>query len=1561
MVRPAFFRTRKGKWICASVVALAILVVVIGLLVYFLNGVLFNVKENQIAKASVVTNGNHCAEIGTSIMAKGGNAVEAAIAASLCEGVASPESMGLGGGFLMTIYNKTTGEVFAINSREVAPAAASENMYAGNETLSQIGGLAVAVPGELVGYWTLYQRFGGNLPWRDLLQPTIDLCRNGVLLNTRAETVLRNNKQHILNDPVLSDTFINPSTNEPYVEGDYVQRPRLAKTLETIAEEGGYALHNGSLTEAFVQDIRDRGGIITADDLLNYKPEWLEPITTTFYRNDTLYTIPLPGSGVILTFMLNILDSFVDLNDFYSVTTHQRIVEAFKFGYGRRTELGDPNHVDVQALVANLTSKAYAEDIRSLIYDNQTFQDPLYYGADTATVEDHGTAHISVLAPNGDAVSITSTINFYFGAKFASNSTGIILNNQMDDFSSPNITNGYDVPPSPANFIRPGKRPLSSMSPSIVVDSNGNVILITGAAGGTKITTTVALLIIKHLWFGMDLKTAVDDKRLHHQLFPMSITYEGGYSAEAVDIVEALYDIGHNYTIQAASDGFAAATSISRHRIDSKVTGVSDRRRPGSVSTKKEGMDPCASVVVLAILLVVIGGCNGCTCEKAKAAVVTNGNHCADIGTSIMAKGGNAVEAAIAATFCEGVALPESTGLGGGFLMTMYNKTTRKAYAFNSREVAPAAATEDMFSGNETLSQIGGLSVAVPSELIGFWTLYNKFGGNVPWRDLVQPTIDLCRNGVLISKRIAKILMENKEYLLNDPVLRETFINPSTRQPYVEGDYVYRPRLAETLETIAREGGLALHQGSLTKAFVQDIKDHGGIITAEDLKNYKSEWLEPIKTTFSTKDTLYTMPLPGSGVILTFMLNILDNFIDTADPNSVTTHQRIVEAFKFGYGRRTELGDPKYVDVRELVANLTSKAYAENTRRFIFDNQTFQDPEYYGAKVTPVEDHGTANICVLAPNGDAVAITSTINYVFGAKFASKSTGIILNNEMDDFSSPNIISGYNVPPSPANYIRPGKRPMSSMSPSIVVDSNGDVIMVVGAAGGTRITTSVALLIIKHLWYGMGLKCAMNDRRLHHQLFPMSISYEEAYSTDVTILDFAPKKKAVHLIEGLYDIGHYYTVHTADGFAAATSISRDRVDDKVTGVFDSRRPATVMRKVVKDFKLPGRENRNGVQKQLYFSLVTGIAVGFTLAFILLAPNTLYRPSNTYSLLHQDAHGHDHGDHDVHDEEEMERFAGPEAPVGSHDDNDTFHKMTDTSLAEMLYKKVRVLCWVMTGPKNHQTKAKHVKATWGKRCNILVFMSSQYDQDLPAIPLPVGEGRNNLWGKTKEAFKYVYKKYYNQADWFMKADDDTYVILENLRYMLAFTSPETPIYYGCRFKPFIKQGYMSGGAGYVLSREALRRFVEVGLKDKKHCRQDNNGAEDVEMGKCLAAVEVVAGDSRDPEKRGRFFPFTPEHHLIPGHVDKKFWYWNYIYYNETPGLECCSDNAISFHYVKPDLMYTLEYLIYHLRPFGIAYSPKLPGYASETAPVLQEEAQREEISQTGGEDEIKTDGER
>nr|CAD7606563.1 unnamed protein product [Timema genevievae] len=289
------------------------------------------------------------------ILMKNGSATEAAIAALFCEGVACPQSMGLGGGFFMTIYKRATGKVYTLDSREVAPAAATENMFHGDSNLSQrgervvsyfSGGLAVAVPGELKGYQVLFDHpelKSGNIDWRDLIEPTIKLCEEGLEVTPYLANVLQSQEESIKNRQTLGDILINNATQKVWQIGDKIRRPRLAKTLRTIISEGAEALYNGSLTKDFVKDIQDLGGIITEEDMANYSVKWSDPVSAQLRGNFTLHTMPLPGSGDVLVFMLNILNTFVPATT--DVLTYHRIAESMKYAYGRRTELGDTDFV----------------------------------------------------------------------------------------------------------------------------------------------------------------------------------------------------------------------------------------------------------------------------------------------------------------------------------------------------------------------------------------------------------------------------------------------------------------------------------------------------------------------------------------------------------------------------------------------------------------------------------------------------------------------------------------------------------------------------------------------------------------------------------------------------------------------------------------------------------------------------------------------------------------------------------------------------------------------------------------------------------------------------------------------------------------------------------------------------------------------------------------------------------------------------------------------------------------------------------------------------------------
>lgn len=535
-------------------------------------------RDPRYITGAVVSNGIGCAEVGGTMLQDGGSAVDAAIATLLCEGIMLPHSMGIGGGFVATIYTRRTGKVETVIARESAPAAAHKEMFVGQKEVT--GAKAGGVPGEILGYWEMHQKYG-RLPWKRLFEPSIKLAREGHVVSRYLAAAIKSKLTQIQKDPGLSQMFLNDQ-GKPYVEHDYMKRTTFAETLERIANNGAGEFYGGTTGVKFVEDLKRLGGIITLDDLKNFKVRWESDghISAKVTGGFTLYTTPLPSSGPILAFILNVM------NDLYTESEGiywQRVVETFKHAYGQRSNLGDYENdpvlgATIKKQLERILGNELVDSVRQLIKDDSTSQDYLHYGANFTVEPDHGTAHMSVLAPNGDAISITSTVNTYFGAKVASPQTGIILNDEMDDFSTPGVINSFGVPSSPANYIYPHKRPMSSMNPAIVLDANGDVRLLVGAAGGTKITTSTAAVIMKYLIRNKSIGDSVNDGRLHHQLIPMRVDYETEVSNEVTDYLKK---VGHK---MADNDdaGFAAVTAIGALN---EPEPCYDRRRVGSVHT----------------------------------------------------------------------------------------------------------------------------------------------------------------------------------------------------------------------------------------------------------------------------------------------------------------------------------------------------------------------------------------------------------------------------------------------------------------------------------------------------------------------------------------------------------------------------------------------------------------------------------------------------------------------------------------------------------------------------------------------------------------------------------------------------------------------------------------------------------------------------------------------------------------------------------------------------------------------------------------------------------------
>ena len=473
------------------------------------------------AEHGMVVTAQHLAtQVGVDVLKRGGNAVDAAVAVGYALAVVYPAAGNLGGGGFMTLQLADGRKTF-LDFREKAPLAATANMYLdkdGNviKGLSTYGHLAVGVPGSVSGLEYAREKFGTQTR-ASLLKPAIQLAKQGFTLTQGDQDILQTAIEAFRKDPATAAIFLNHG--QPFKVGDKLVQKDLAKTLQAISQRGADGFYKGPVAESIAQSSKLGGGIITLADLAKYRTRELAPIECD-YRGYHVVSAPPPSSGgVVICEMLNILEGYPlkELGFRAAQSVHYQI-EAMRHAYvDRNSYLGDPDFVANP--VARLTDKAYAAQIRAAIDPNKAgISKDLKPGV--APHEGTNTTHYSIADRWGNAVAVTYTLNDWFGAKVTAAGTGVLLNNEMDDFTAKiGVPNLYGLVQGEANAIAPGKRPLSSMSPTIV-SQNGQPVMVLGTPGGSRIITAVLLTLLNTIDYGMSLQEAVDAPRFHQQWLP---------------------------------------------------------------------------------------------------------------------------------------------------------------------------------------------------------------------------------------------------------------------------------------------------------------------------------------------------------------------------------------------------------------------------------------------------------------------------------------------------------------------------------------------------------------------------------------------------------------------------------------------------------------------------------------------------------------------------------------------------------------------------------------------------------------------------------------------------------------------------------------------------------------------------------------------------------------------------------------------------------------------------------------------------------------------------------
>ncbi|KAJ3743204.1 gamma-glutamyltranspeptidase [Lentinula detonsa] len=491
--------------------------------------------------------------------------------------------------------------------------------------------------------------------------------------------------------------------------------------------------------------------------------------------------------------------------------------------------------------------------------------------------------------------------------------------------------------------------------------------------------------------------------------------------------------------------------------------------------------------------------------SKPHGAVTCESQFASSIGAQILQEGGSAADAIIAATLAVGTIASYHSGIGGGgFAIVRQPDGYHRSLDFRPAAPACIATILSMFAGKPEATGVGGLSVAVPGELRGFEELHKSYG-KLPWKRLFEPSIELARDGfpftedlahMIRSKTILKDTTTDSSYrdlshswILNHPILREMYAKDGVFLPV--GANLTRPKLAHALEFIAEKGADAFYEGQLAKDLVDAVAAEGGVMTLDDLKNYKVRETKPLSIDYKGKFKVISPSAPASGGVLLLALNILSNQSNIGGPGSVEDSHMLIESLKFAYAHRTLLGDPGFIPGLEDVQDEFMKPeVGRDLYSKILKHRTLPSEMYNTDRLNTVikPDHGTSNIVAVDSDGLVISITTTITLWWGSRIVVPSSDIVLNGSIEDFSVEGQSNHFGYLPTSANYIRGNKRPLSSSSPFIIEDSAGRFRYAGGAAGGSRIISCNVQQARNFMDYGMNASQALAHHRLHDQITP-----------------------------------------------------------------------------------------------------------------------------------------------------------------------------------------------------------------------------------------------------------------------------------------------------------------------------------------------------------------------------------------------------------------------------------------------------------------------------------------